>query len=131
FADDQLGASIKQNSAEQSLNNYIEIYLKEATVREGRMRALYIIMGEALGAVPEIQESITQLNQGVRGVLATIIQKGIESGEFSADTNPELSAVLIHGMLRGVVMQYLSDRKTIDIKKILPLVQSSAMKGLR
>ena len=50
FLNDQLGKAIQQTSATESIRNYIDIYLTEVSLREGPMRALYVIMGEALGA---------------------------------------------------------------------------------
>ena len=50
-------------SAEESITNYIDIYLSEIGKRENAMRALYVIMGEALGAVPEVRDEIALLNR--------------------------------------------------------------------
>ncbi len=131
FSVDQMGSAIEQNSAEASLKNYLEIYIREVTVREGRMRTMYVIMGEALAAVPEIQQDIANLNKGVRNVLAEIVQRGIDNGEFSKEVDAQTAAVLILGMLRGVVMQYLADRKAVNVKKMLPIIQDAALSGLK
>ena len=131
FSADQMGSAIKQDSAEASLKNYLEIYIQEVTVREGRMRTMYVIMGEALAAVPEIQEDIAKLNKGVRAVLAEIVQRGIDNGEFRKEVDAQTAAVLILGILRGVVMQYLADRKAVNVKTMLPIIQDTALSGLQ
>ena len=131
FLDDQLGSAITTESAEESLRNYIEIYINEVTVREGRIRALYVIMGEALGAVPEIRKNIAELNEHARNRLAGIIQRGIASAEFRNDANPDTSAVLVMGTLRGVVMQYLADPRAFNIKAVMKSMQDSAVSGLK
>ena len=131
FLDDQLGSAITTESAEESLRNYIEIYINEVTVREGRIRALYVIMGEALGAVPEIRKNIAELNDHARNRLAGIIQRGIASAEFRNDANPDTSAVLVMGTLRGVVMQYLADPRAFNIKAVMKSMQDSAVSGLK
>ena len=131
FSVDQMGSAIEQDSAEESLKNYLEIYIREVTLREGRMRTMYVIMGEALAAVPEIQHDIASLNKGVRNVLAEIVQRGIDNGEFSKEVDAQTAAVLILGMLRGVVMQYLADRKAVNVKKMLPVIQGAALSGLK
>lgn len=131
FLDDQLGSAITTESAEESLRNYIEIYINEVTVREGRIRALYVIMGEALGAVPEIRKDIAELNKRARNRLAGIIQRGIASGEFRNDVNPDTSAMLVMGILRGVVLQYLADPRAFNIKTVMKSVQNSAVSGLK
>ena len=131
FLDDQLGSAITTESAEASLRNYIEIYINEVTVREGRIRALYVIMGEALGAVPEIRKDIAELNKRARNRLAGIIQRGISSGEFRNDVNPDTSAMLVMGILRGVVLQYLADPRAFNIKTVMKSVQNSTVSGLK
>lgn len=133
FLDDQIrpGIDAVELSAEQAINKYIEIYLSKAFVRESSTRALYVIMGEALGAIPEIRSAIAQLNKSTRHILANIIQKGIEAGDFNKTTNPNDAAVIILGLIRGVVMQYLTDPRSFNRKKILPLLQASALASLR
>jgi AcrR family transcriptional regulator len=130
FLQDQLGESIEQPSATDSINNYIDIYLTEVSLREGPMRALYVIMGEALGAVPEIRQSIADLNAGARARLMSIIQRGIDQGEFRKDTNVEAAAALIIGALRGLVMQHLIDPKKLNIKNLRATVQATVIASL-
>lgn len=134
FLEDQLQPAIGESgssSAEDMLRNYIRTYIDEVFVREGHIRALYVIMGEALGSVAEIQPKIAQLNTGMRTHIASIIEYGIDSGEFNQSVNPEAAAVLVVGMLRGVTMQYLSDANVFPKDKLLPLLQSSILASIR
>lgn len=130
FLEDQLHPSVEANSAEAAVRSMIEIYLKEMTVRQSRIRALYVIMGEALGAVPEAQAEIATLNDGFRNHLASLVRRGIESGEFASGVNPDTASILILGLLRGVTLQALADPDAIDIEQMTPLVQASALAGL-
>ncbi len=130
FLEDQLRPAVEASSAEEAVRSMIEIYLKEVTIRQSRIRALYVIMGEALGAVPEVQEDIAALNDGFRSRLATMVRRGIDNGEFAAGVDPEAAGILILGLLRGVTMQALADPDAIDIDRMIPLVQASALAGL-
>ncbi len=118
-------------SAESALRSYISIYFDEVQVRESHIRALYVIMGEALGAVPEIQPKIAELNNGMRDHIARIIMSGIERGEFRQSVPVQASAVLIVGVLRGVTMQYLADTDAFEPGEVLPILQTSAVAGLK
>ena len=100
-------------------------------MRESHIRALYVIMGEGLGSVPEVQPKIARLNRGMRKRLEVIVQRGIDAGEFNSALDPKASAVLIVGLLRGVVMQYLADPRAIKRKEVLPTLQNAAVAGLR
>ncbi|MEM7097617.1 MAG: TetR/AcrR family transcriptional regulator [Pseudomonadota bacterium] len=130
FLNDQLGSAIQEESANQSLNNYIEIYLTEVSLRAGPMRALYAIMGEAVGSVPEIRQSIADLNSGARGRLKDIIQRGINQEEFNPDIDVEAAAALIIGALRGLVMQHLVDPKNVNLKSMRAGVQATVTASL-
>ena len=131
FLDDQLGSAINMDSAEESLRNYIEIYINEVTVRESRVRALYVIMGEALGAVPEIRKDIAELDEHTRNHLAGIMQRGMASSEFRNDANPDTSALLVMGTLRGVVLQYLADPQAFNVKAVIKSIQDGAVDRLK
>lgn len=130
FLEDQLGQAIEQTSARQSIENYIDIYIKEVSLREGPMRALYAIMGEALGAVPEIRKPIADLNAGARNTLANIITRGIEHGEFNKGVDAQAAAALIIGALRGLVMQHLIDPKRLNMKGLRETVQATVIGSL-
>ncbi|MEM7080387.1 MAG: TetR/AcrR family transcriptional regulator [Pseudomonadota bacterium] len=134
FFEDQLRPAIEGEhiqSAQQALRNYISTYFEEVFVRESHIRALYVIMGEGLGSVPEVRPKIAQLNRGMRQRLGDIVRRGIDSGEFGANVDPDAAAVLIVGLLRGVVMQYLADPRAFKKKTVLPMLQNSAVAGLR
>ncbi len=131
FMQDQIGDSLNTNSAQEALTNYIDIYMSEVTLREGTLRALYVIMGEALGGAEDIQADVAEFNKNVRVRVAEIISRGIRQGEFRKDVDPAAAAVLIMGMLRGVVMQYLFDHRAFNTKRDLPLLKRAAIGGLR
>ncbi|MGI9328195.1 MAG: TetR/AcrR family transcriptional regulator [Pseudomonadales bacterium] len=119
------------STAELALRNYISTYFDEVFIRESHMRALYVIMGESLGAVTEVQPKIASLNKGMRSRLAAIVQRGIDSGEFRRDVDPKASALLIVGLLRGVVMQYLVDNKALKRKQFLPTLIDTALAAVK
>ena len=134
FLRDQLRPAIEGEhiqSAETALRNYIETYFNQGFSHESHFRALYVIMGEALGSVPEVRPQIAQLNREMRKSIRTIVERGIEAGEFAQNINPHSSALLIVGLLRGVVMQYLADPKAFKKKEMLPILQDSAVAALK
>ena len=131
FLQDQIGASLRTESAEAALKNYIATYMEEVTLRESDLRAIYVIMGEALGDDEEIQQAVAAFNQRTRGCITSIVQRGIDNGEFNKGIAAEDAGVLIMGLLRGVVMQYLFDREALDITRMVPQVQLAALGSLR
>ena len=131
FAEDQVKPILNNDSAAQDIANYIEVYLTEISKRESHMRALYVIMGEGLGAVPEIREEIAALNQGFRKRLAGIVQQGIDAGEFHTNLDAQAAGFLILALLRGATMQILADSTAANIKDLIPLIQRQVLLSLR
>ena len=131
FLQDQIGASLETESAEAALKNYIATYMGEVTLPESYLRALYVIMGEALGGDEEIQKQVAAFNQRTRRRITSIVQRGIDNGEFNKGVAAEDAGLLIMGLLRGVVMQYLFDREAFDITRMVPQVQLAALGSLR
>lgn len=134
FLEDQIRPAIEGDhvsSAEEALRNYIDTYFNEVFVRENHIKALYVVMGEALGAVPEIKPAISKLNKEARSIIASIIRRGQKGGEFRDDIDPDAAAVLISGLLRGVVNQFLMDPDAFSRERILYILQSSTVAGLK
>ena len=134
FFEDQVQPAVEREdvqSAEQALRAYLATYFEEAFVRESHIRAVYVIMGEALGAVEEIRPRIALLNKRMRQYIAGIIERGVASGEFRQELDADASAVLIVGLLRGVIIQHLTDPRAFNKKQILATLQASALAGLK
>ena len=131
FLEDQLAEAVERPSAAESLGNFVEIYLKEVSLRDGPMRALYVIMGEALASVPNMRNRIADLNVGARKNIVDVIHRGVESGEFRSNIDVEAAAAIIIGALRGLAMQHMVDPERMDLDKLIPAMRASALSGLR
>jgi len=55
FVTDQLSPALEGRVGLDALEVMADTYLNELVVREERLHALYVLMGEALGPVPEIR----------------------------------------------------------------------------
>ena len=118
FYTDQIRPATKELSSIDALCGLADTYLGELTVREERMRALYVLMGEALGPVPEINEVFTDLNRGFRVNARAAITNGIEQGEIRDDIDADAEAALFVGILRGVAMQWMTDPECFDLAEV-------------
>ncbi len=127
---DQLKPSVVPDDPRRSIEAHVEAFFTELSAREKSVRALYVVMGEALGAVPEIQSDIAELNRGVRAIWEGTIERGKASGVFRADVDAKAHAVLILGLLRGITMQAITDKKAFDVKALLPLVKKQVLASL-
>jgi AcrR family transcriptional regulator len=127
FYQDQVQPVIEGKSAIEALCAMVDTYLNELVIREERMRALYVLMGEALGPVAEINPVFVELNRSFRSASCSQLQAGIDAGEIRPDVDPDAEAAAFIGMLRGVAMQWVADSGCFDIQA----VRESMKKALR
>lgn len=92
-----------------SLHGFVNIYLTDVASKKSSVRSLYVLMGEALGAISDVQEEVAAFNRLTRKRLAEIVQNGIELGQVPADVDADSASVMILSLIRGVTMQYLAD----------------------
>ena len=114
-------------SAADAISTFIEAYLNDVVYEQNRIRALYTLMGEALGALPDIQPEMVKVNELFRERVAKLVRRGVEAEEFRADTQvPEIAAMIV-GMLRGVTMQMLVEPSKITKEAMIPVLQRSVL----
>ncbi len=123
FYRDQIQPASHGKTGLEALLATVDTYLNELVVREDRMRALYVLMGESLGPVPEANEVFAELNRGFRMTARDLLQEGMDRGEIRTDLDPDAEAGLAVGMLRGVALQWMTDPGCFDLQAV-----SSSMK---
>jgi len=118
FYQDQLLAATRGKSGLDALCASLDTYLDELVVREEYMRALYVLMGEALGPVAEINEVFAELNSGFRSSARAWIREGVDAKEIRSDLDPDAEAAVFVGMLRGVATQWMADPRCFDLDAV-------------
>lgn|SRR5215469_8243670 len=87
----------------KALKLVCESYLR-AAAREERL-AMYALIGEALGPIPEIKPDLAKADQNFRRGIESRVEEGIRSGEIRAGIDPQAQSALIVATLRGLVIQ--------------------------
>lgn len=118
FYEDQIHEATEGRSGLDALCATADAYLEELAVRQERMRTLYVLMGEALGPVPEIQDVFADLNRDFRLQVRAFIEQGIERGEIRDGLDLDAEAALVIGMLRGVASQWMADPACFDLSAV-------------
>lgn len=130
FYQDQVWPVVEGKSGLDALCATVDTYLNELVVREERMRALYVLMGEALGPVAEINGVFADLNRSFRVGARGWIQAGIEAGEIRSDVDPDTEAIAFVGMLRGVAMQWMAERGCFEIDCVREVLKETLRRHL-
>ena len=87
----------------KALKLVCESYLRAAAKQE--RLAMYALIGEALGPLPEIRPHLAKADENFRRALESRIEEGIRAGEIRSEVDPQVQSALIVGTLRGLVIQ--------------------------
>lgn len=130
FYRDQIGPATAGLQGLEALTATVDAYLNELVVRQERMRTLYVLMGEALGPVPEIKGVFAELNAGFRLKARRSIEEAVARGEIREDLDPEAEAGLFVGLLRGVAFQWMADPGCFDLEAVGASVKDALRRHL-
>ena len=100
---------------EPGTHHYIKSVLNSDFLNHPEVRALYVIMGEALGALPTIQDDIANYNEQEYHHLRAIIQADIASRRYNLTRNVPQAAAILHATMRGIIEQYLANPEDTNI----------------
>ena len=130
FARDQMMPAIEGRPGLEALREMADTYLRELTAREERLRALYVLMGEALGPVPELRAVFAELNESIRSAARGCIRRGIAEGQIRPDVQPETEAAMFLALLRGVALQWLVDPGSVELAALRAFVKETIRRSL-
>lgn len=98
----------------QSLYNLLDNH-RRALELEDPIRALYALMFEAMGPIPQLQPEFQKLHQNFRKDIERMLRDGIAAGVFRADIDPAAQAAVLLGTMRGIAFQWLLDRAAFSL----------------
>lgn len=106
----------------------VERYLRAVVARS--RNALYVLIGEALGAMPEIRREISAADANFRAGVRESIVQGIALGEVRADADADAQAAMIVATLRGLAIQHLIDASAFDLDALCRELRASLTRSL-
>jgi AcrR family transcriptional regulator len=122
FAESLLPA-LGEKKGIEALKLSCEKYLRAATSVD-RM-AIYVLIGEALGPVPEIKPDLADADEYFRTSIQHRIEQGIRAGEIRRNVDPAAQAAILLAALRGLVIQNLLRPGAFDIEAVCRELKSS------
>jgi hypothetical protein len=112
-----------------ALTTVAQRYVRAAASRN--RNALYVLIGEALGPVPEIRAEMAAADRNFRLMMRVFIEQGMEAGEIRADIDPDAQAALLVGTLRGLAVQRLLDPSAFDLETVCAELKTNLERALR
>ena len=93
-----------------------ETYLRTAASSD--RNAMYVLIGEALGPLPEIRSEMADADNSFRLAAQKLIEEGMHRGEIRSDVDPHAYAAVFVGTLRGLVVQHLMRPPAFDLDHV-------------
>jgi AcrR family transcriptional regulator len=81
-------------------------------------RALLVLVGEAIGPVPEIRAEIARADEGFRRSVQSHIERGIATGEIKPQLDVARQAAVLVATLRGISLQSLINPAAFDLQAL-------------
>ena len=96
--------------------SFVEDYLNYVVgAGPDQMRTLFVLMFESLTGAPDLRPVIAELSATRRAYIVGLIVRGIADGTIRPDADAEAQAVLITGLVRGAVHQWILDPAGVDL----------------
>jgi AcrR family transcriptional regulator len=127
----------KKASAEELLLDFSRIYVDYFLYDKELFRIFmaFMIRADQMTLTEEQNNNLIRTSNDNIRIIAEILQKGIEAGEFSSDINVRQGQIAIWGILNGIISLYLfTGEQTKRAKKIRTAVKDSLsifIKGLK
>jgi len=121
---------LKGKNGIKALKALSERYLRATAAHSSRL-ALYVLIGEALGPVPEIRPELAKADENFRRAIQKIIEDGIRSGEIRTTVDAATQAALILATLRGLVIQRILHPDSLDIDTVCRDMKSNLERTLK
>jgi AcrR family transcriptional regulator len=114
-----LRPAIAGTTGRDAVHAMLETFRASWQRRPARMRALYVLIFEALLPIPTLRERMADLHRDFRTKLREAFDEAIGARTLDQATDTELAARLILGGLRGAIYQAMLDPVEISVDEAL------------
>src|SRR6266403_5658215 len=121
---------LKGKNGIKALKLLSEKYLRATAAHSSRL-ALYVLIGEALGPVPEIRPELAKADENFRRSIQKLIEDGIRAGEIRVSVDARTQAALILATLRGLVIQRILHPDSFDVDTVCRDMKSNLERTLK
>jgi AcrR family transcriptional regulator len=102
-----------------ALDSVIDIYFEQLRSQDAGVRAMYTVLTEAITAAQTLRQATAENNEVFWDLIARCVVEAIEDGEVSDQVTPQVSAILVEGIVRGVATQWLIAPDRIDLDDVV------------
>ncbi|MGG7099865.1 TetR/AcrR family transcriptional regulator [Rhodococcus sp. 24CO] len=97
-----------------AIENLFRTYLQETWPHSYAARAMYVVIVEALTAGPDLTRAVAENNAVIRAMIVNWVREAVELGQVRPQPDADGMAVVVEGILRGVLLQILVDPENVE-----------------
>ncbi|GAA3446577.1 TetR/AcrR family transcriptional regulator [Planomonospora venezuelensis] len=112
------------------IDHLITAYIGSMRDGDEYMRAMYVVMADAISSAPVLREAVAGSNEAFRALIRTWLGQAAEDGEIPEAADLDAHAVLIEGLLRGICLQWLIDPGRVDLDASIRTARRAVRAGL-
>jgi AcrR family transcriptional regulator len=102
-----------------AIDTMIDVYFTRMRREDAGTRAMYTVLTEAVTAAPGLRAVTARNNEVFRRAITKRIMEAAADGESIGAAAPEVIAVLIEGMMRGIAAQWLIAPEDVDLDVVV------------
>jgi AcrR family transcriptional regulator len=108
----------------------VSTYVATLHERGAAGRAFLLLWAEAVGSDPVLAPLFTQRDTWFRGLIGDHLRTGIADGSVRRDVDPEMLALALVGLVRGIAMQIMSTATDAPVQTLAAQVTDLVTHGL-
>lgn len=109
----EVGAAMDASASPSEQLRYLAGAVGERMAEAGEIFPAHVEFWSHIHRDPAIQEGFRRIFVDLRGIVAQLIQAGIDQGEF-VPIDPEAAAALLVAAYDGLILQWLSDPESVN-----------------
>ncbi|HWN31747.1 MAG TPA: TetR/AcrR family transcriptional regulator [Pseudonocardia sp.] len=114
-----VNAATREVRGLDAIDTLIDVYFAQMRSEDSGARAMYTVLTEAVTAAPGLRTVTARNNEVFRRVITGRIMEAAAAGESIPEVDPEVTAILVEGMVRGVAAQWLIAPEDIDLDVVV------------
>lgn len=100
------------------IQQMFQAYLTRMMQRPEPSHVMLVLAAESVSEAPELRDAVKDSYRSFRARISEMLRTGIKDGSIRPDIDPVTHAAVLHGVLRGMVLQYFVDPEEIDLEKV-------------
>ncbi|MCF8608936.1 TetR/AcrR family transcriptional regulator [Gordonia sp. HY285] len=106
-----------------ALDGLVDTYLLGDADVGVAIRAMYVIITESVTSSPGLKSAVAENNEIFREVISRSLAEAVDDNQITKPSDPKALSVVIEGVLRGVLIQYLTDPLAVELRTVASIVK--------